>query len=191
MKRYNPFVSALSAAYSELTSDQAKHFYAQRATDDFQATIGVITALGAIAFYLGQQCRQWMDKQPDTECAALALNDATTSALFLTNIEPVTILSIETVQPRTLPSFQPIALLSAAPNNAPRRVFITSAVLPSSDSVLVTPVAEALSLVEARAASSVERLNMGIRELRALARERGVKGYGKMSKTVLMSLLAV
>ncbi|NJR40422.1 MAG: hypothetical protein HC781_18325 [Leptolyngbyaceae cyanobacterium CSU_1_4] len=69
-----------------------------------------------------------------------------------------------------LPGFAPVALLPAAADSAPQRV-------------LIPPVAQ--EPLELRAIASVERLNMGIRELRALAKDRGVKGYGKMSKTVL------
>jgi hypothetical protein len=162
--RYNPFASAFRAAFSELTSDQAKEFYAQRATDDFQATIGVITALGAIAFYLGQRCRQWMVGEPATECTALALNNATPMPLFLTKFQPVKVLSVSTVEPPTLPRFTPFGLL---PPTA------------------VTP-----SAVETRCAASVNRLNLSLKELKTLAKQKGLRGYSRMSRPVLLSLLA-
>jgi hypothetical protein len=164
--RYNPFASAFRAAFSELTSDQAKEFYAQRAVEDFHVTIGVITALGAIAFYLGQECRQWMVVEPPTssESCAIALNNANPSPLFLTKFQPVEVLSVSTVEPPTLPRFTPFGLL---PPTA------------------VTP-----SAVETRCAASVNRLNLSLKELKTLAKQKGLRGYSRMSRPVLLSLLA-
>jgi hypothetical protein len=83
-----------------------------------------------------------------------------------------------------LPAFVPIALLPAAPE----RVLVTPAVLPSSESVLVTPTVQGAI---ARAEKSVARLNLGVRELRGIAKERGIKGAARMSKATLQALLAV
>jgi hypothetical protein len=159
MSNSNPFTSAFRAAYSELTSDQAKEFYAQRAVEDFHATIGVITALGMIAFYLGQQCRQMLEPSEPT---AVALYFAPSTALISDNFcQPIAIVSVSAVQPKGLPTYQPIALLPAARDAATTRV-----------------------------SDSVNRLNMTVKELRAMAKQKGVRGFSKMSKATILSLLA-
>jgi hypothetical protein len=163
--RYSPFASAFRAAVSELTSDQAKRYYINRTQQDLQTSLIVIAQFACLAYVLGAQCRQWLDApvQPthESECFAIALNNANPSTLFLTKFEPVTILSVSTIHPKALPSRQPIGLLP-----------------------------EAKEPITTRSIESVSRLGMGIRELRAMAKERKIKGYSKMSKTVLLSLLA-
>jgi Rho termination factor, N-terminal domain len=166
MKHYNPFTSAFRAAFNELTSDQACRYYSVRAQQDIQTTLFFIFELAFMTYELGQLCRQWMDveqptnKQPE-ECSAIALNNANPSTLFLTKIEPVTVLSVSTAQRKALPSNQPIGLLP-----------------------------EAKEPITTRAIESTSRLAMGIRELRRIAKERRIKGYSKMSKATLISLLA-
>lgn len=61
------------------------------------------------------------------------------------------------------------------------------------EQVLVTPASVVhVAVTEyADTRTAVARLDIGIRELRKLAKERGVKSYSKMSKATLLSLLAV
>jgi hypothetical protein len=103
--------------------------------------------------------------------------------------------NFEEIEPLpALQGFVPFALLSAAPE----RVLVTPAVLPSSETVYLTPpareqriIAPAPAMPTLRAAESVTRLNLGVRDLRALAKERGVKNAARMSKATLQALLAV
>ncbi|MCG9891081.1 MAG: Rho termination factor N-terminal domain-containing protein [Thermosynechococcaceae cyanobacterium MS004] len=59
----------------------------------------------------------------------------------------------------------------------------------SSGQTLITPAPQ--TAAEARSAASVARLSMGVRELRVVAKERGIKNASRMSKATLQSLLAV
>jgi hypothetical protein len=167
MKRYSPFASALSAAISELTSDQATRYYSIRAQQDIQTTLELVLGFACFAYAFGQQCRQWMNAEQPSECLAIALPEAkeivlvSDSSIVQTAIKPVTVLSVTTVQTRALRPHQPIALLSAAQN-----------------------------VVTMRASESVNRFSMTTKELKAMAKKKGVKGYSKMSKTILLSLLA-
>jgi Rho termination factor, N-terminal domain len=93
-------------------------------------------------------------------CCAIALCNATEVALIPEKVSgPITVISVSKIQPKTLPGHQPIALLP-----------------------------EAKQPITTRSIESVSRLSMGIRELRAMAKERKIKGYSKMSKTTLLSL---
>jgi hypothetical protein len=167
MKRYSPFASALSAAISELTSDQATRYYSIRAQQDIQTTLDLVLGFACFAYAFGQQCRQWMNAEQPSECLAIALPEAkeivlvSDSSIVQTAIKPVTVLSVTTVQTRALPTHQPIALLPAASRAATTRV-----------------------------SDSVNRLNMTVKELRAMAKQKGVRGYSKMSKATILSLLA-
>jgi hypothetical protein len=169
MKRYSPFASALSAAISELTSDQATRYYSIRAQQDIQTTLDLVLGFACFAYAFGQQCRQWMNAEQPSECLAIALPEAkeivlvSDSSIVQTAIKPVTVtvLSVTTVQTRALPTYQPIALLPAASRAATTRV-----------------------------SDSVNRLNMTVKELRAMAKQKGVRGYSKMSKATILSLLA-
>jgi hypothetical protein len=95
-----------------------------------------------------------------------------------------------------LPGFVPVALLC----EVEARVLVTPAVLPSSKTVCIAPPANRCKIVApvpqmamptTRAAKSVARLNLSVCELRALAKERGVKNAARMSKATLQALLAV
>lgn len=65
---YNPFRAAAEAAFSEITSEQAKQFYALKAQKDFQNALdGAITVcawayqLAQMAYMMGAQCREWCE----------------------------------------------------------------------------------------------------------------------------------
>jgi hypothetical protein len=167
MKSYNPFASAFRAAVSELTSDQAKRHYINRAQQDLQTIFVLIFQFGCFAYACGAQCRQFANdaEQPTLEsgCSAIALYSATSSALVSDIfVEPVTVACVFTVQLKVLPSYQPIALLPAVQDAATMRL-----------------------------SESINRLNMNVKELRALAKQNGIKRYSKLSKSTLLSLLAV
>jgi Rho termination factor, N-terminal domain len=167
MKRYNPFASALSAAISEITSDHAKRYYINRAQQDLQTIFVLILQFGCFAYACGAQCRQFVNdaEQPMREsgCSAIALYSATSSVLVSDIfVEPVTVACVFPVQPKALPSYQPIALLPAVQDAATTRI-----------------------------SESINRFNMNVKELRALAKQNGIKRYSKLSKSTLLSLLAV
>jgi hypothetical protein len=66
---YNPFRAAAETAFSEITSEQAKQFYALKAQKDFQNALdGAVTVcawafeLAQMTYMMGIQCRQWCDE---------------------------------------------------------------------------------------------------------------------------------
>lgn len=69
MNAYNPFRAAAEAAFAEITSEQAKQFYALKAQKDFQNALdGAITVcawayqLAQMTYMMGVQCRAWCDE---------------------------------------------------------------------------------------------------------------------------------
>lgn len=166
MNIYNPYRAAVAAAFSELSSPAAKRYYINRAQADIQTAFVLIVQFGCMAYALGAAARQFVDP----------LSPATS--------EPASSLSPATPSPKLLPAAAaPIALLPPARD----RVLVTAAVLPSSGTVIVPPV-DALAI---RLIASTERMNMEVRELRQVAKQNGLKGYSRMSKTMLQALLAV
>jgi hypothetical protein len=74
---HNPFATAFNAAWSELSSDEAKHWYLEQTEAGAARHIGAITALMVCVYALGVQARQWVEAstQPMSEVVA----DGTTS----------------------------------------------------------------------------------------------------------------
>jgi hypothetical protein len=80
MSNYNPYTASLSAIATELTSDRAKQYYANRAQQDTQMvvdaalTAGIAVYQAAVFTYqLGAFVRAWMDatEQAAIECTAI------------------------------------------------------------------------------------------------------------------------
>lgn len=66
MKRYNPFIKAISVAWQELTSQEAKDYYQRRAREDRERLAAIRNELVAIA----KDIRAIVDefrKEPETE----------------------------------------------------------------------------------------------------------------------------
>jgi hypothetical protein len=123
---YHPVKAAITAAISELSSPAARQYYVNRAQQDLQTAFVLIVQFGCLAYTLGAQCRQWLE---DLEQSAQA-----EPALVTLKALPSAAESI----PLCLPSFTPIALLSAGIDK-PRR-------LPANwvgETVLITPAPKA------------------------------------------------
>jgi hypothetical protein len=169
--RYNPFSCALSAAFKELTSDRrAQQYYSVRAQQDIQNTIIFAFQICTFVYAFGAQCRELLEtvesnsSNTSNDCLSIVPTPLTRTLQIFPDIfiEPVKVLSISPVQPKALPIRQPIALLPSAKNS------LTFAVN-----------------------ESAARFSMTAKELRALAKHKGVRGYPKMSKTTLLSLLTI
>lgn len=82
---YNPFRAAAEAAFSELSSDSAQHYYSIKAQKDFQNTLDAtatvfvwVYQLAEMTYMMGIQCRQWCE-----ELEANAQSPAPASATLL------------------------------------------------------------------------------------------------------------
>jgi hypothetical protein len=79
--KYNPFRAAAQVAFSELSSDQAQHFYSLKAQEDIQSVLDAsvtvcawVFQIAELTYAMGAQCRVWCDDlEINAQATALAL----------------------------------------------------------------------------------------------------------------------
>jgi hypothetical protein len=79
--KYNPFRAAAQAAFAELSSEKAQHFYSLKAQKDVQAVLdnsitlfSWVFQLAELTYMMGAQCRVWCDElEPNAQATVLAM----------------------------------------------------------------------------------------------------------------------
>jgi hypothetical protein len=188
---YNPFMKAISAASAELSSNAAQTYYRRRAQSDSQAVIEATLTAGiavyeaaVFTFNLGAFCRAWLYATeqaaiPTPECTAIVV----CASADLVAIEDE-VIDAEIIEDEFFPTY-----LNAAVEVVPVNVEVLNGIRVAVacrnliDSIAKTDAALALPAAK-------DRFSMTVKELRAAAKERGVKGANRMAKATLISLLA-
>jgi hypothetical protein len=166
MNTYNPYTAALSAAVSELTSENARRYYSLRSAQDIQTILVLIVQFGCMAYELGAAARQFMDDFENRKSVSdLVLANST----YTLNYQPV----------GNLPTLANLELCN----------YFTVECWPNRPTLALPPVRCAGLLMPAKS-NSTYMTNLTIRELRKLAREQGIKSYSKLSKARLIELLS-
>jgi hypothetical protein len=79
--KYNPFRAAAAAAFAELSSEQAQHFYSLKAQKDVQTVLdnsitlfSWVFQLAELTYTMGIQCRAWCNAlEPNAQATVLAM----------------------------------------------------------------------------------------------------------------------
>jgi hypothetical protein len=111
--RYNPIASALSASWSELSSDKAKAFYVRRSFEDAFALVGVVSALALAAYALGVQVRSLVHNLESSETKSEPMAAVPRIAGLLMPVKDDTATPVVPIQPVSQSSVNEKFILSA------------------------------------------------------------------------------
>jgi hypothetical protein len=115
---YNPYRSALSAAFSELSSPTARRYYSLRAQQDLQTALVLSIQFACFAYALGAQFRAWAEGLEQSAQSRFEVGGALVlaqPAAVIVPMIPVKVVAIASVKPLAITGYQPIALLNPAP----------------------------------------------------------------------------
>jgi hypothetical protein len=170
MTSYNPFISAIDVAVTELTSDAAKRYYTNKAQADIQTTVDAALTVGIGLYNL---------------CSFIyALGASVGDAHYVAVTDYAN--SAQPEAPKALPaSKSPLALLPAV-SSAPRKVLVTPAPQ-DNEEVIITPAPKFAGFKSPLSRDRYMRLSK--KTLLGECAKLGLSGRKSMTKSQLVDLI--